>query len=120
MSAYKDMSIEELQVLQNELEKKFAEIKAKGLKLDMSRGKPSAVQLDLSMKMLDVLGNDANLVCEAGLDCRNYGVLDGIKEAKQLLSAMVEVPEENVIIFGNSSLRLMYLPPVSSRSTVAS
>lgn len=108
MSAYKNMSIEELQALKNELEKEFAEIKAKGLKLDMSRGKPAAVQLNLSMKMLDVLGSDANLVCEEGLDCRNYGVLDGIKEAKQLLSDMVEVPEENVIVFGNSSLNIMY------------
>ena len=108
MSAYKDMTIEELQTLQSELEKQFLEIKAKGLKLDMSRGKPSRAQLDLSMGMMDVLGSDADLVCEEGVDCRNYGVLDGIKEAKQLLSDMSEVPKENIIIFGNSSLNVMY------------
>ena len=108
MSAYKDMTIEELQTLQSELEKQFLEIKAKGLKLDMSRGKPSRAQLDLSMGMMDVLGSDADLICEEGVDCRNYGVLDGIKEAKQLLSDMSEVPKENIIIFGNSSLNVMY------------
>ena len=108
MTAYKDLSVEELQSLKNELDKEFAEIKAKGLKLDMSRGKPSAAQLDLSMGMMDVLSSEADLTCEEGVDCRNYGVLDGIREAKQLLSDMSEVPKENIIIFGNSSLNVMY------------
>lgn len=108
MTAYKDLSVEELKSLKNELEVKFAEIKARNLKLDMSRGKPSKAQLDLSMGMMDVLGSDSNLVCEEGVDCRNYGVLDGINEAKQLLSDMSEVPKENIVIFGNSSLNLMY------------
>lgn len=108
MTAYKDLSVEELQVLKNELEAKFAEIKAQNLKLDMSRGKPSKAQLDLSMGMMDVLSSDADLNCEEGVDCRNYGVLDGIREAKQLLSDMSEVPKENIVIFGNSSLNLMY------------
>ena len=108
MAAYKDLSVEELQSLKKELEKQFADIKAKNLKLDMSRGKPSKAQLDLSMGMMDVLSSDANLTCEEGVDCRNYGVLDGIREAKQLLSDMSEVPKENIIIFGNSSLNVMY------------
>ena len=108
MKAYKDLSIEELKSLKSELEKQFAEIKAKNLKLDMSRGKPSKAQLDLSMGMMDVLNSDADLTCEEGIDCRNYGVLDGIREAKQLLSDMSEVPKENIIIFGNSSLNVMY------------
>ena len=108
MTAYKDLSVEELQSLKRELEQQFAEIKAKNLKLDMSRGKPSKAQLDLSMGMMDVLNSDANLTCEEGVDCRNYGVLDGIREAKQLLSDMSEVPKENIIIFGNSSLNVMY------------
>jgi len=108
MKAYKDLSVEELQSLKKELEAQFAEIKAKNLKLDMSRGKPSKAQLDLSMGMMDVLNSDADLVCEEGVDCRNYGVLDGINEAKQLLSDMSEVPKENIIIFGNSSLNVMY------------
>lgn len=108
MTAYKDLSVEELLSLKSELEAKYAEIKAKNLKLDMSRGKPSKAQLDLSMGMMDVLNSDANLSCEDGIDCRNYGVLDGIDEAKQLLSDMSEVPKENIVIFGNSSLNVMY------------
>ncbi len=108
MTAYKDLSVEELLSLKNELEAKFAEIKARNLKLDMSRGKPSKAQLDLSMGMMDVLNSDVDLTCEEGVDCRNYGVLDGIDEAKQLLSDMSEVPKENIVIFGNSSLNVMY------------
>ena len=108
MTAYKDLSVEELLSLKSELEAKFAEIKARNLKLDMSRGKPSKVQLDLSMGMMDVLNSEVDLTCEDGVDCRNYGVLDGIDEAKQLLSDMSEVPKENIVIFGNSSLNVMY------------
>ena len=108
MTAYKDLSKEELLELKNGLEAQFTEVKARGLKLDMSRGKPSAEQLNLSMGMMDVLNSSANLICEDGVDCRNYGGLDGITEAKQLLADMMEVPKDNVIIFGNSSLNVMY------------
>lgn len=108
MSAYKDLSREELLELKGQLEKQFEEVKARGLKLDMSRGKPSAAQLDLAMGMMDVLNSESDLMCEQGVDCRNYGVLDGIQEAKQLLSDMCEVPKDNIIIFGNSSLNIMY------------
>ncbi len=108
MTAYKDLSKEELKALKRELTKQFEEVKAKGLKLDMSRGKPSTEQLNLSMGMMDVLTSSTDLVCEEGVDCRNYGVLDGIKEAKQLLADMMEVPKDNIVIFGNSSLNVMY------------
>lgn len=108
MTAYKDMSVEELMELKSELEQEFEEVKAKGLKLDMSRGKPSMAQLNLSMGMMDVLTSESDLSCEEGVDCRNYGVLDGIREAKQLLADMMEVPRENIVIFGNSSLNVMY------------
>ena len=74
----------------------------------MSRGKPGKDQLDLSMGMIDELTSKDNLVGEEGVDCRNYGVLDGIVEAKRLLSAMIECPVENIIIYGNSSLNIMY------------
>ena len=84
MTAYKDLSKEELLSLKSNLEKEFKKVKAKGIKLDMSRGKPSTEQLNLSMGMMDVLTSDSDLVCEEGVDCRNYGVLDGIKEAKQI------------------------------------
>ena len=108
MKPYRELSIDELTALKSDLEKRFAEIKAQNLKLDMSRGKPSKAQLDLSMGMLDVLSSEADLMCEEGVDCRNYGVLDGIREAKRLLSDMSEVPKDNIVIFGNSSLNVMY------------
>ena len=108
MKAYKDLSKDEMKALKKELTRKFEEVKAKGLKLDMSRGKPSTEQLNLSMGMMDVLTSSSDLVCEEGVDCRNYGVLDGIREAKQLLADMMEVPKDNIVIFGNSSLNVMY------------
>lgn len=108
MEAYKNMSKEALLSLKQELEKEYAEVKAKNLSLDMSRGKPSAAQLDIAMDMMDVLNGEADLRCEAGVDCRNYGVLDGIQEAKELLGAMTEVSPDKIIIYGNSSLNVMY------------
>ena len=72
--AYASMSREELLSLKEELDKEFQGYKEKGLKLDMSRGKPSTEQLNLSMDMMDVLKSDSDLVCEEGVDCRNYGV----------------------------------------------
>ena len=74
----------------------------------MSRGKPSVEQLDLSMGMMDVLSSDDDLTCEDGTDCRNYGGLTGIDEAKELLGDMMEVNPNNIIIYGNSSLNVMY------------
>lgn len=105
---YTDMSRDELLKLKSEVEAQYDEMKSKGLNLDMSRGKPNIEQLDLSMRMIDVLANDHKLDCEQGIDCRNYGVLDGIVEAKRLLSAMIECPIDNIIIYGNSSLNVMY------------
>ena len=108
MKKYSDMTKEELLTLKAQLEKEFADIKAQGLTLDMSRGKPSAAQLDLSMEMMNVLNSDSNLKCETGVDCRNYGVIDGIPEAKRLLGEMSEVDPEHIIIYGNSSLNVMF------------
>jgi len=102
------MTNEELAALRKELSREYHKFQEKDLHLDMSRGKPSADQLDLSMGMMDVLGSSSDLRCEDGTDCRNYGVLDGISEAKQLLADMMEVPPENIIIYGNSSLNVMY------------
>lgn len=108
MTAYKDRTREELLQERELLEEKFQEAKGKGLKLDMSRGKPSAAQLDLAMGMMDVLNSTTDLKCMTGVDCRNYGVLDGIPEAKELLADMTEVSPDNIIIYGNSSLNIMY------------
>ena len=69
MPAYKDLSKEELETLKKDLEQKFEEIKGRGLQLDMSRGKPSAEQLNLSMGMMDVLNSQSQLICSEGVDC---------------------------------------------------
>ncbi len=103
---YTEMNKEQLAAEKERLEQQFNEYKAKGLKLDMSRGKPSPDQLDLSMEIMDHYGNE--YVSENGTDCRNYGLLDGIPEAKAIFSEMLEVAPEQVIVGGNSSLQLMY------------
>ena len=108
MKPYAEMTKEELQELRKQLSTKYREYQCKDLRLDMSRGKPSVDQLDLSMGMMDVLSSDDDLTCEDGTDCRNYGVLDGIKEAKELLGDMMEVHPDQIIIYGNSSLNVMY------------
>jgi len=82
--------------------------KTMNLRLDMSRGKPCKEQLELSMPMMDILNSKANLNCEDGIDCRNYGVLGGIEECKKLLGDIIEVDSNNIIIFGNSSLSVMF------------
>lgn len=108
MKSYKEMSREELCALKSELERAYEEAKGKGLSLDMSRGKPSASQLDMGMEIMDVLNSDSILKAADGADCRNYGVMDGIPEAKQLMGEMMNVPAENVIVCGNASLTIMY------------
>ncbi|MGN0595978.1 MAG: aminotransferase class I/II-fold pyridoxal phosphate-dependent enzyme [Ruminiclostridium sp.] len=104
---YKELSKEKLAELKAQLEKQYEEYKALGLKLDMSRGKPAPAQLDLSKEMLTHC-LDGEYVSENGIDCRNYGVLDGIYEAKRLLMPMLGVERDEIIIGGNSSLQLMY------------
>lgn len=108
MTAYKDLSRSELASLQAQLNAVYKEYQGKGLKLNMARGKPADEQLDLSMTMLDILNSKEDLNAEDGTDCRNYGVLDGIPEAKKLMADMVGVKPENVIVCGGSSLNIMY------------
>ena len=108
MKPYSELTREELLELKKDLSAQYHAFQGKDLKLDMSRGKPSVEQLDLSMGMMDVLNSDCDLTCEDGTDCRNYGVLDGIREAKELLGDMIEVPADNIIIYGNSSLNVMF------------
>ncbi len=90
------------------LTEKYEVIKAKGLKLDMSRGKPGADQLSLTEGVLKAVQGNADCFAENGFDCRNYGVLDGIPEAKKLFADILGVQSENVIVGGSSSLNLMY------------
>lgn len=108
MKPFTEMTKEELQEMRKQLFAQYKEFQGKDLRLDMSRGKPSAEQLDLSMGMMDVLNSAADLTCDDGTDCRNYGVLEGIKEAQKLLSDMMEVFSDHIIVYGNSSLNVMY------------
>ena len=85
MTAYKALSREELKQVKEELEQQFAEVRARGLKMDMSRGKPSAEQLELSVGMLDTVKSKSSLLCENGMDARNYGILDGIPRRRNCL-----------------------------------
>ena len=108
MKRYQEMTKEELLQEKAGLLAEYEKIKAQGLALDMSRGKPGADQLDLSMPMMDVLTSKSLLKSENGFDLRNYGVLDGIPEAKRLVAGMIGCKPENVMIYGNSSLNIMY------------
>ena len=108
MASYQEMSKEELLQEKAALEAEYAKIKEMGLSLDMSRGKPAAEQLDLSMGILDTVDAKSVVKSENGTDLRNYGVLDGIPEAKKLIGDMVGAKPENVIVYGNSSLNIMY------------
>ena len=108
MKAYAEMSKQELAEEIIELRKEYKKFQEMDLHLDMSRGKPCREQLDLSMGMMDALNSEADLSCADGTDCRNYGVLTGIEEAKVLIGDMMENNPDNIIIFGNSSLNVMY------------
>ncbi|MBO7740308.1 MAG: aminotransferase class I/II-fold pyridoxal phosphate-dependent enzyme [Clostridia bacterium] len=108
MTTYKNLDKAALEAEYKSLLDAYNEYKKKGLSLDMSRGKPSADQLNLSQGMFTVLA-DAESCCSAsGVDYRNYGILDGIAEAKKLYADILDLPAENIIIGGNSSLNLMY------------
>ena len=105
---FSKMSREELEAQLESLKSEYESAKAKKLSLDLSRGKPGAEQLDLMQGMLHCIDSSYDCRTEDGFDCRNYGVLDGIKEAKRLFSELLHIPEEKLFIGGNSSLNLMY------------
>lgn len=108
MKKYTEMSETELKEQLAVLTKEYEAAKAKGLKLDMSRGKPSPAQLDVSNEMLDIVNSETGCVSDSGTDCRNYGIMEGIPEARQLMGDFLRVPKENVFVCGNASLNIMY------------
>ena len=108
MARYNSFTSEEISAELAAVNAAYQGFKAKGLKLNMARGKPSAEQLDLSRPMLEVLGEEANLTSSDGTDCANYGGLSGIPEAKQLLARLLNDDPENIIAGGSSSLTLMF------------
>lgn len=108
MKAYQELSKEELLTLQSSLQKEFEDAKGKGLKLDMSRGKPAVSQLMMGMDIMDTLTSESDMKSEEGVDVRNYGGMDGIAEAKRLMADIMGVDPSQVIVFGNASLSIMY------------
>ena len=108
MKPLKEMTRDELLALKATLTEEYKEAQKKGLQLDMSRGKPGKTQLDLSLPLLDVISSKDEMLASDGLDIRNYGVLDGLPEAKQLMAEMMDTTPEHVSIFGNASLTIMY------------
>ncbi len=108
MKAYQELTREELLALKEQLDAAYEDAKGKGLKLDMSRGKPGISQLALSMPMLDVINSASDMKTVLGNDTRNYGDLDGIGECRRLLANMMGVKKDNVVVCGNSSLNIMY------------
>lgn len=108
MKAYSELSKEELMELREQLLAAYEEKKALGLNLDMSRGKPSPTQLGVSVGLMDIINSDSDMKSECGIDCRNYGCLDGIPEVKRLMAEMMETTEDHIFIGGNASLTLMF------------
>ena len=107
MTSYLEMTREELLEEKERLEAEYKKVKALGLNLNMARGKPSPEQLDLSMGMFDLIDSKTALI-SGGTDCRNYGDVDGIAEAKELMAGFMDCRPEQVIVFGNASLNVMF------------
>ena len=105
---YLSMNLQELQKQEELLLKEYEKQKEKGLKIDMTRGKPCSEQLDLSEGMLTAISTNADCLTEYGFDCRNYGLVDGLDYAKKIFSDIIGVPWNQIIVGGNSSLNLMY------------
>ena len=105
---YSQMTEKQLESVLEQLRAEYEDIKAKGLSLDLSRGKPGRDQLDLMTDMLTVVSTDEDCFAENGTDCRNYGILDGIPEAKKLFGDLLGIDVKNIFVGGNSSLNLMY------------
>lgn len=108
MTPYCELGKEELLSLKERFQLQYEDAKAKGLKLDMSRGKPAAEQLDMTMPMMDIFNRNFDMRDEQGVDVRNYGYLEGIIGARRLLGSMLGVDPEHVIVFGTASLSVMY------------
>ncbi|WP_423901661.1 aminotransferase class I/II-fold pyridoxal phosphate-dependent enzyme [Eggerthia catenaformis] len=108
MKSYKEMNREEILNELDLVKEQYQKYTDMHLSLNMARGKPSQEQLDLSNDMLDILNSHSHLYSLDNTDCRNYGVLDGLSEAKALMADMMEVHADQIIIYGNSSLNVMY------------
>lgn len=108
MSLYSELSKEKLLAKQEELRQQYDDFKARGLELNMARGKPSPTQLDMSMDIFDSVNALNGYKAEDGTDCRNYGNLTGLEECKTIFAQALGVQNDNIIVCGNSSLNIMF------------
>ena len=108
MKPYKELSKNELLTMKAALEEEYKTMEAKGLNLNMARGKPGFTQLDLCVPMLDIINSSSDMTTVLGNDTRNYGDLDGIGEIRHLMADMLNIKKDNVLVCGNSSLNIMY------------
>lgn len=108
MKSYRELSAECAKKLYKELSEEYESYKSSGLKLDISRGKPNAEQLDVCRGLLEMPLTEDILRSDSGFDYRNYGLLDGIPEAKRLFADLFGLNPEKIVVGGNSSLQLMY------------
>ncbi len=108
MSDYLSMNKEQLEQEFKSVKTEYERLRALHLTLDMSRGKPGFDNMDLSEKMFDLVGNDTGFKNISGIDCRNYGGLDGLQELKNLFAEILELSPEQIIVGGNSSLNMMF------------
>ncbi len=105
---YSSLSAAELAKEYESVKARYESFRARNISLDMSRGKPGPEQMDVSAKMFDAVGNDSGFLNETGIDCRNYGGLDGLVELKRLFAELLGVEQSQVIVGGNSSLNMMF------------
>ena len=108
MSNYLQMSKDELKAEFKSAKSEYEQLRALHLSLDMSRGKPGGDNMDLSEKMFDLVGNDTGFKNIDGIDCRNYGGLDGLCELKNLFGEILGLQPDQIIVGGNSSLNMMF------------
>ena len=107
MKQYAEMTREELREELAAVQAEYDALKAKGLSLNMARGKPGKAQLDMTSEMMDLLSSDSDYQCD-GIDVRNYGNLEGLPSCRKLFAELLGVKPENVFCGGNASLTLMY------------
>ncbi|MGN0452875.1 MAG: aminotransferase class I/II-fold pyridoxal phosphate-dependent enzyme, partial [Ruminococcus sp.] len=105
---YSEMSKSQLTEELKSLKAQYENFASMGLNLDMSRGKPCTEQLDISVRMLDIVNSSHDCKTKSGLDCRNYGLIDGLPSCRELFSQCMQVHPEQVMVGGNSSLNMMF------------
>ena len=105
---FSEMNTDELLAVCAAEQEKLDRWSDENLTLDLTRGKPNQAQLDLSSGMLSIVSDRGDCFSESGVDCRNYGILDGLPETKRLFAELLGLPAGRILVLGNSSLNVIY------------